>query len=199
VEDHHVGFTHLGRPGEGQRRNELLDEVCLVDTSVIKGKRSLGPRVPDWHNAEECPSLATGRIVAMPRPTRPKTVEQMVAEARERVQNLSVEEVADEIGEGNVLLVDLREDDERLLEGAIPDSMHVPRGMIELSADPTSPLHRLEFDPGRRMIVYCSTGSRSALAANTLQEMGYQNVAHIEGGMMAWKRANRDVETIGFG
>jgi rhodanese-related sulfurtransferase len=131
----------------------------------------------------------------MSHPSRPKTVEQMVAEAKERVQNLSVDEIAG----GKALLVDPREDDERLLEGAIPNSLHVPRGMIELSADPASPLHRGELDPARRVIVYCSTGSRSALAADTLQEMGYQNVARLKGGMMAWKVSDRPVEGVGFG
>ncbi len=131
--------------------------------------------------------------------SRLKTVRQMVAEARERTQSLSTEEVASEIESGDALLVDLREDDERFLEGAIPSSMHVPRGMIELSADPTSPLHREEFDPERRVIVYCSSGSRSALAAETLQGMGYEDVAHLEGGMMAWKEDKRAVEEVRFG
>ena len=131
--------------------------------------------------------------------SRLKTVRQMVAEARERIQSLSVEEVASEIEAGDVLLVDLREDDERILEGTIPGSMHVPRGMIELSADPTSPLHRREFDPERRVIVYCSSGSRSALAADTLQGMGYEDVAHLEGGLMAWKQDKGPVEGVSFG
>ena len=74
--------------------------------------------------------------------SRLKTVRQMVAEARERIQSLSVEEVASEIEGGGALLVDLREDDERLLEGVIPGSLYLSRGMIELSADPTSPLYR---------------------------------------------------------
>jgi rhodanese-related sulfurtransferase len=60
--------------------------------------------------------------------SRLKTVKQMVAEARERIQSLSVEEVASEIEGGDALLVDLREDDERFLEGPIPGSLHVPRG-----------------------------------------------------------------------
>jgi rhodanese-related sulfurtransferase len=135
----------------------------------------------------------------MSKSSRLKTVKQMVAEARERTQSLSAEEVATEIESGDALLVDLREEDERFLEGAIPSSMHVPRGMIELSADPTSPLHREEFDPERRIIVYCSSGSRSALAADTLQGMGYEDVAHLEGGMMAWKEDKRAVEEVRFG
>jgi rhodanese-related sulfurtransferase len=135
----------------------------------------------------------------MSKSSRLKTVKQMVTETRERTQSLSAEEVATEIESGDALLVDLREEDERFLEGAIPSSMHVPRGMIELSADPTSPLHRDEFDPERRIIVYCSSGSRSALAADTLQGMGYEDVAHLEGRMMAWKEDKRAVEEVRFG
>jgi rhodanese-related sulfurtransferase len=131
--------------------------------------------------------------------SQPKTVEQMVAEARERIHSLSVEEVASEIEAGDVLLVDLREDDERLLEGTIPGSLHVPRGLIELSADPTSPLYRREFDPKRRVIVYCSSGIRSALAADTLRGMGYEEVAQLDGGMMAWKQDRRPVQGVSFG
>ncbi len=72
--------------------------------------------------------------------SQPETVGRMVAEARERVENLSVERAAAEIEGGEVLLIDVREDEERLLEGAIVGSVHVPRGMLELSADPASPL-----------------------------------------------------------
>src|SRR3712207_9304529 len=101
-----------------------------------------------------------------------------------------MEQVASEIEGGQALLIDLREDDERFLEGAITNSLHVPRGMIELSADPTSHLHRRELDPERRILVYCSSGSRSALAADTLQGMGYNEVAHLDGGMMEIGRAS---------
>jgi rhodanese-related sulfurtransferase len=136
-------------------------------------------------------------VIAVSEP-QPETVAQMVAEARQRIENLSVKRVVAEIEEEDVLLVDLREDDERLLEGAIPTSMHVPRGMLELSADLASSLYREEFDPGRRTILYCSSGSRSALGADTLRRMGYENVAHLEGGMMAWKQDGRSVEAVDF-
>jgi rhodanese-related sulfurtransferase len=123
----------------------------------------------------------------------------MVAEAKEHVENLPVERVAAEIERGEAILIDVREEDERLLEGALPNAMRVPRGMLELLADPASPLHRKEFDPEGRFILYCSSGSRSALGAYTLQRMGYGNVAHLEGGMMEWKRDERPVEMVGFG
>jgi rhodanese-related sulfurtransferase len=130
---------------------------------------------------------------------QPKTVKQLIAEARGRVENLSVEQAAAEIEGGDVTLVDVREEDERFLEGAISGSFDVPRGMLELSADPASPLYRQEFNPEGRVIVYCSSGSRSALGADTLRQMGYERVAHICGGMMAWKRDGRLVEGMAFG
>ena len=131
--------------------------------------------------------------------SRPDTVARMVAEAKEHVESLPVERVAAEIEGGGVVIIDVREEDERLLEGALPNAMHVPRGMLELSADPDSPLYREEFDPEGRLILYCSSGSRSALGAYTLQRMGYGNVAHLDGGMMEWKRDGRRVEMVGFG
>jgi rhodanese-related sulfurtransferase len=131
--------------------------------------------------------------------SRPDTVARMVAEAKEHVENLPVERVAAEIEGGGVIIIDVREEDERLLECALPNAMHVPRGMLELSADPDSPLYREEFDPEGRLILYCSSRSRSALGAYTLQRMGYGNVAHPDGGMMEWKRDGRRVEMVGFG
>ena len=130
--------------------------------------------------------------------SRPDTVARMVAEAKEHVENLSAERVAAEIEGGDVILIDVREEDERILEGAIPNALHIPRGMLELSADPASPLHREEFGPEGRLILYCSSGSRSALGAYTLKRMGYENVAHLKGGMMVWKRDQRPVEMVGF-
>ena len=131
--------------------------------------------------------------------SRPDTVARMVAEAKEHVENLPLEQLATEVEGGDVILIDVREEDERLLEDALPNAVHVPSGMLELSADPVSPLFREEFDPEGRLVLYCSSGSRSALGAYTLQRMGYGNVAHLEGGMMAWKRDGRPVEMVGFG
>ncbi len=95
-----------------------------------------------------------------------------------------------------VTLVDIREDDERAQSGAIPGAVRAPRGMLEFWADPTSPYHREEFSPDRRTILYCASGGRSALAADTLQGMGYGNVAHLDGGIKAWKEGGRPVEEV---
>jgi rhodanese-related sulfurtransferase len=127
----------------------------------------------------------------------PRTAVQMVQEARQRVENLSVEQVVAELERGNVVLIDLREPGEQDQNGVIPGAMAAPRGMLEFWADPQSPYHRPEFDPGRRVILHCASGGRSALAADTLQQMGYTNVAHLDGGMKAWAEAGRPVTRRG--
>jgi rhodanese-related sulfurtransferase len=81
----------------------------------------------------------------------------------------------EDVSEGR--LVDLREHSERIDDGTIPGSLHVPRGMLEFAADPTHPLHVAELQPDRRTILYCAGGSRSALGVVTLHELGYRNVA----------------------
>ena len=122
-----------------------------------------------------------------------KTAAELVAEAKQRVENLTVEQVAGELERGDVLLVDLREPNEREQSGVIPGAVSAPRGMLEFWADPSSAYHRPEFDPNRRVVLHCGSGARSALAADTLQQMGYTNVAHLDGGFNAWKAAGRPV------
>lgn len=123
-----------------------------------------------------------------------KTVAQLVAEAKARIDNLSVDEVAAELEAGEVLLVDLREPEELAATGRIPGAHHVPRGMLEFRADPLSPYHQEPFDPDRRVILHCAAGGRSALAVVALQELGYRHVAHLEGGFTAWKQAGGPIE-----
>jgi rhodanese-related sulfurtransferase len=106
---------------------------------------------------------------------------------------MTVAEVAQALEIGPVTLVDIREPDEVWRDGAIPGAVHAPRGMLEFWADPTSPYHREEFDPVARFILYCASGGRSALAAQTLQELGYLNVGHLDGGLNAWKEHGRPV------
>jgi rhodanese-related sulfurtransferase len=125
-----------------------------------------------------------------------KTAAELVAEAKGRIENLTVDQAAGELDREEALLVDLREPGERAQHGAIPGAVHAPRGMLEFYADPTSPYHRPEFDPGRRVVLHCGSGGRSALAADTLRQMGYANVAHLDGGFNAWKEAGRPVEDV---
>jgi rhodanese-related sulfurtransferase len=122
-----------------------------------------------------------------------KTASQLVAEARARIRNLTVEQVASQIETGNVVLVDVREHGELAEQGAIAGAVHAPRGMLEFYADPTSPYYRSELDPSARTIVYCASGGRSALAADLLGRLGYADVAHLDGGLKAWKATGRPV------
>lgn len=123
-----------------------------------------------------------------------KTAAELVADAKQRVENLTVDQVAGELAGGDVVLVDLREPEERAQHGAIPGAVAAPRGMLEFWADPTSAYHCPEFDPNRRVILHCASGGRSALAADTLRQLGYANVAHLDGGFNAWRDAGRPVE-----
>ncbi len=123
--------------------------------------------------------------------TTATTAAAMVATAKAHIEALSPEQVAAELAGGEALLVDLRESEERTGSGVIPGAIHAPRGMLEFYADPTSPYYRPEFDPDRRVILHCASGGRSALAAGTLQELGYARVAHLDGGMKAWHEAGK--------
>jgi rhodanese-related sulfurtransferase len=123
-----------------------------------------------------------------------KSASELVAEAKTKVENLDVDAVEAAIKSEQVVLIDLRETEELTATGRIPGSVHVPRGMLEFRADPTSPYHQDPIDPSKRIILHCASGGRSALAATTLQAMGYGNVAHLEGGFTAWKAAGKPVE-----
>ena len=123
-----------------------------------------------------------------------KSASELVGAAKAKVQELSPEQVAAELERGDTVLVDLREGPELDATGRIPGSVHVPRGMLEFRADPTSTYHDEALDPGRRVILHCASGGRSALAAATLQEMGYTDVAHLDGGITRWVEEGRPTE-----
>lgn len=123
----------------------------------------------------------------------PKTAAELVAEAKAKIDLLDADAVEKELADGAVL-VDLREAQELADNGRIPGSLHVTRGMLEFRADPTSPYHQEGLDPSKRVILHCASGGRSALAAATLQSMGYDNVGHLEGGIGAWKEAGKPTE-----
>ena len=124
------------------------------------------------------------------------TAVEMVATARGQVENLTSRAVAEELADGRVVLVDLREPGEREQVGTIAGAVHVPRGVLEFSADPASPAHRSELMPERRVILHCASGGRSALAAVLLRDMGYRDVAHLDGGMAAWERDGMPIERL---
>lgn len=122
-----------------------------------------------------------------------KTATELVKEAKQQIENLTPQQVKKELEEANVNLIDIRESEE-LKNGKIPGAINAPRGMLEFYADATLPYYRPEFDKNKRIILQCASGGRSALAVKTLKEMGYENVAHLDGGFNAWKEAGLEVE-----
>ena len=121
------------------------------------------------------------------------SAKELVAEARKQIETLSVAEMKRELGRPDALLVDLREPAERTEHGTIPGALAAPRGMLEFYADASTPYHKKELDPARRVLLYCASGGRSALAASTLQRMGFPHVAHLDGGFKAWREAGGEI------
>jgi rhodanese-related sulfurtransferase len=127
---------------------------------------------------------------------RRRGVMDRVAAARASVEGLSVEQLRQELATGDPILLDIRDVRERWKQGAIPGARSTPRGMLEFWADSESPYYRKFMDPAKRTIVYCAGGMRSALAAETLIELGFENVAHLEVGFDGWKEAGAETEEI---
>ena len=115
-----------------------------------------------------------------------------LAEANAVIETVAVLDLPYLLEDQDVVLLDVRESDERNKEGEIPGSIHVPRGFLEFQADPESPIYNSALNPERRFIVYCGTGGRSALAAKTLLDMGIPEVATLAGGFKAWRLAQKN-------
>ena len=118
-----------------------------------------------------------------------KTVLQMWAEANERIELVSASDLAEEIAAGEILLLDVRLPIEIERRGTIAGSVLVPRGLLEWWADPDSPYFRPsgvfgDFD--KRVVTFCDGGGNGAFTAVALQELGYRDVATLEGGFYGW-------------
>ena len=123
-----------------------------------------------------------------------KTVKSMVDEAMAAITTYSIDDARDLHGRDDVQFIDLRDVRELEREGLIPGAFHAPRGMLEFWVDPESPYHKPLFsEPGKRYVLFCAAGWRSALDTQTMQEMGVAEVGHIDGGFTAWKAAGAPV------
>ena len=126
-----------------------------------------------------------------------KNIFESVNAATAPIENLSVEQLKSEMADNpDMLVLDLRELQERVDLGTIPGSKHVPRGMLEFWADPASPYYRDYFSEGARMVVFCAGGGRSVLAVQALEDMGFTSVAHLEPGFGGWQKAEEPVEDV---
>ena len=124
-----------------------------------------------------------------------KNIFESLQQAKQRIENLSVEQLkAEREANPDLLLLDIREIQEWVDLGTIPGSKHAPRGMLEFWADPSSPYARDWFREDRRTVLFCAGGGRSVLGVLALEEMGFTNVAHLEAGFGGWQKAGEPVE-----
>ena len=118
-----------------------------------------------------------------------KSSQTLVSEALKEIKTISAEKALELSNENKCNLIDLRDIRELENEGRIEKSLHIPRGMLEFWLDPESVYFKNEkFDISKEMIVFCAGGLRSALAAKSLKEMGYDKVSHIDGGFGLMKQ-----------
>lgn len=123
-----------------------------------------------------------------------KTSAQLVEEARARIEEIEAEALIAAAGDPDTVIVDIRDVRELSRAGRIPGAVHAPRGMLEFWIDPDSPYYREVFgQDGKRYVLHCASGWRSALAAAALNDMGFA-CAHLRGGFSAWKDAGGPVE-----
>ena len=123
-------------------------------------------------------------------------VAEMIAAARLLIDRVSVHEAAELQRLDAAILIDLRDVRELQKLGTVANSFHAPRGMLEFWADPDSPYHKPIFRTDKKLILFCASGLRSALAVRTLQEMGMKNVLDMEGGFTEWRMQDLPVDYL---
>ena len=115
-----------------------------------------------------------------------KSSQQLVEEANKTIETLSPMEVKSLLEKKEITLIDVRDIRELWRDGTIENSKHIPRGMLEFWLDPNSPYFKDgKLDMNKEMVLFCAGGMRSALAAKTLKDMGFEKVSHIDGGFGA--------------
>ena len=115
-----------------------------------------------------------------------KSSQTLVSEALSKVKTITADEALKLSNEDKCTLIDIREKGELDKTGRIENSNHIPRGMLEFWLDPEGPYFKSgKIDMNKEMVLFCAGGFRSALAAKSLKEMGFENVSHIDGGFAA--------------
>ena len=114
----------------------------------------------------------------------------LVTEALDQIKTISIDEAFEKSSKNECNLIDIRDIRELDKEGRVENSNHIPRGMLEFWLDPDSVYFKDgKLDMNKEMVLFCAGGLRSALAAKTLQEMGFEKVSHIDGGFAALKQS----------
>ena len=121
-------------------------------------------------------------------------VQTLVERANEGIETLGAQSALELCSQGEGILVDIRDIRELSREGRIGDAIHAPRGMLEFWFDPQCEYHREVFNqPDKKFVLCCAIGWRSALAAKALVDMGFDNIAHVDGGYDALKEAGATI------
>ncbi len=153
--------------------NKPLSIVLLLSASLLSGGVALAQKPP-------------------PAPTYPDSVKAYVAAAKKQIKTIKLDEFRALVDENRAgLIVDVREEDE-FADGHVPGAINVPRGLIEFRiwkevGFPTA------TDTGRQMTLYCATGGRCALAAKSLQDLGFTNVASVDMKFEDWVKGGNPV------
>jgi len=126
-----------------------------------------------------------------------KTSKELVQEAMNKVKTITPLELS-EMQKKNkeLILIDIRDIRELKKTGKIKGAKHMPRGMLEFWLDPESPYYKKDISPDKTKVFYCASNWRSALATKSIQEMGFENVYHVEGGFQAIVDSGYEVEKI---
>ena len=112
-----------------------------------------------------------------------KSSKSLVSEALDQIETINADQAFDKVNNNQCNLIDIRDIRELEREGRIDNSLHIPRGMLEFWLDPESPYFKEgKLDMKKEMVLFCAGGLRSALAAKTLKDMGFEKVSHIDGG-----------------
>ena len=118
-----------------------------------------------------------------------KSSQSLVSEALTQIKTISTEEAFDKYNNNQCNLIDIRDIRELQKEGQVEGANHIPRGMLEFWIDPNSQYFKEgKLDLNKEMVLFCAAGARSALAAKSLQDMGFEKVSHIEGGFSSIKQ-----------
>ena len=124
-----------------------------------------------------------------------KSSRELVEEANKQIETLNPSEVKVLLEQKKCTLIDVRDIRELWKEGTIKNSKHIPRGMLEFWLDPGSSYYKGNFDQSKKMILFCALGFRSALSTKSLIDMGFKNVAHVDGGFDALRNSGFEIVT----
>ncbi len=123
-----------------------------------------------------------------------KSSQTLVEEAKKSIETLNSEKVKQLVEKKEITLIDVRDIRELWKEGTIENSRHIPRGMLEFWLDPESSYYKKsKIKDMKKIVLFCALGFRSALATKSLVDMGFKNIAHVDGGFDALKKSGLNV------